>query len=1134
MATRRWARPGTPAAGRTTTSSRSTPHATFRTTAALCAAACLTWLAWPATAESAGKALSFDGVNDAATVADADVFSPPVNDLSISVWALAPASSDGLGNGGCGSSGQYVVVKGWTDVWEWGLEFDRNAKVCFSTWQLNSNTHGGVSVDRTINDGQWHHYAVTLDYKAALVLYIDGAEVARRTSFSKDMGNGPQPVYVGARTDGNRFEGRLDELRIVTRALTAAEVGAEYNAGAGRYGTADSDLAAGWHFDEGSGTTTADYSGNGRAAALTGGVAWVDGLIAPPGGDITPPMLSGLGSSSITTSSATITWATNEAATSRVEYGTTTTYETGARFSTLLVTTHSQTLTSLTAGTLYHYRVRSADAAGNESTSADATFTTTAASDTTPPTGTVTINGGAATTASTSVTLTLSATDNSGTVSQMQFSSDGTTYSAWEVYATSKAWTLFSGDGEKSVYAKFRDAAGNVSAAATDSITLSTAPPPTDELAFEELGGQVVMEAEHFDGRTPRNGKDWVVETSRDGHAGDGYVVALPNSGVNQNTGYVTGSPELTYRVRFTTPGTYEVWARGYGATDADDSVHAGLDGASPSTADRLTGFWASEWIWSRNTMDGAPASVVVPTAGLHTVHLWMREDGTLIDKLLLTTNGSLPTPSGPGPAESARVPVDGSDGDTTPPAGTITINGAAAATKTAAVTLTLSATDNSGAISQMQVSNDGTAYSAPEAYATSKSWTLSAGDGAKTVSAKFKDAAGNWSAAISDGITLDTTAPTISGVSHGTPAATSTTITWTTSEAATSQVEHGPTASYGALTPIDATLRTSHSVALSGLTAATTYYYRARSSDAAGNERLGSQGTFTTAAAPPSTTTTVTFRRGASPTTSYTQMYEAEILPTATSTTKGNADVLYLNYQSRRLAAYFDVSSIPNGATVTSALLKYYFYNGAGLNAPVGVYRLRTNWLGGAAWTTPGGDWADATGVNQGSSPYATQTVSANWSWVTWDVTSLVQQWVSGAQPNVGALLKVTTSTTAWCNAYGSARAATGDRPSLTVTYTAVGPPTVTVQVAPARRLYPGQQATITATGTGSGTGLEYQFLLDGTVLRDWAASNSATWSPTLSSLGTRTLEVRARDTNGTGSGTTTLHVIHQPLRPQ
>src|SRR5206468_10946597 len=88
---------------------------------------------------------------------------------------------------------------------------------------------------------------------------------------------------------------------------------------------------------------------------------------------------------------------------------------------------------------------------------------------------------------------------------------------------------------------------------------------------------------------------------------------------------------------------------------------------------------------------------------------------------------------------------------------------------------------------------------------------------------------------------------PVISGVTATAVAATSGTIQWTTNEASDSQVEYGLTASYGSTTTLDATPRTAHSVALSGLTDGTTYHYRVKSKDAAGNLATSADSTFTT-----------------------------------------------------------------------------------------------------------------------------------------------------------------------------------------------------------------------------------------------------------------------------------------------
>ena len=80
-----------------------------------------------------------------------------------------------------------------------------------------------------------------------------------------------------------------------------------------------------------------------------------------------------------TTTTATITWTTAVPANSQVTYGTTTSYGSSSALNSNLVTTHSVTLTSLAAGTTYHYRVLSADSTGVMVTGLDNVFTTASA-----------------------------------------------------------------------------------------------------------------------------------------------------------------------------------------------------------------------------------------------------------------------------------------------------------------------------------------------------------------------------------------------------------------------------------------------------------------------------------------------------------------------------------------------------------------------------------------------------------------------------------------------------------------------------------------------------------------------------------------------------------------------------------
>ena len=93
-----------------------------------------------------------------------------------------------------------------------------------------------------------------------------------------------------------------------------------------------------------------------------------------------------------------------------------------------------------------------------------------------PPTGSITINSGDVSTDSTSVTLTLSCSDSSS-CSQMCLSNTSVC-SSWESYSPTKAWTLTSGDGTKTVYAWFKNSVGNENTSPySDSIVLDTSVP---------------------------------------------------------------------------------------------------------------------------------------------------------------------------------------------------------------------------------------------------------------------------------------------------------------------------------------------------------------------------------------------------------------------------------------------------------------------------------------------------------------------------------------------------------------------------------------------------------------------------------------------------------------------------------
>ena len=94
--------------------------------------------------------------------------------------------------------------------------------------------------------------------------------------------------------------------------------------------------------------------------------------------------VSAVAAGSVNQNGAAISWTTDEPADSRVEYGLTASYGSSTALNSTPLTNHSMVVSGLDAGTTYHYRVVSRDAAGNVATSGDHTFSTPAPATTTP------------------------------------------------------------------------------------------------------------------------------------------------------------------------------------------------------------------------------------------------------------------------------------------------------------------------------------------------------------------------------------------------------------------------------------------------------------------------------------------------------------------------------------------------------------------------------------------------------------------------------------------------------------------------------------------------------------------------------------------------------------------------------
>lgn len=104
--------------------------------------------------------------------------------------------------------------------------------------------------------------------------------------------------------------------------------------------------------------------------------------------DETAPVISAVATSTVSSTSATVTWTTSENASTKVVYGIRTSYSssTSETDTSSRVTSHSVDLSSLIACTTYNFAVVSRDATLNASTSTNYTFMTTGCTANTTPT----------------------------------------------------------------------------------------------------------------------------------------------------------------------------------------------------------------------------------------------------------------------------------------------------------------------------------------------------------------------------------------------------------------------------------------------------------------------------------------------------------------------------------------------------------------------------------------------------------------------------------------------------------------------------------------------------------------------------------------------------------------------------
>ena len=270
------------------------------------------------------------------------------------------------------------------------------------------------------------------------------------------------------------------------------------------------------------------------------------------------------------------------------------------------------------------------------------------------------INSGAAATPVPDVTLTLTAVDYGSGVVAMRLSNDALEWEPWEPYVSTRSWTLIPGEGTRTVFAQFKDSYGNVSSTVQDSIHLGPFRPTCSITINDDAPFTKSITVS--------------VKTTAESAYGDVTDIRLSNDG-----------------------SSWDTWQ------PFDPSLH-----------------------WDIETGDGTK-TVYVQVKDVQEV-----ESQPCTDSIIL---------------------------DTEPPTGAIIINAGDAYATSFNVTLALTAEDTLSGLTDMAF-RENAGWTEWEPFANTRNWTLSSGDGDKSVGVRFRDAAGNYSVTASDLITVDTSPP--------------------------------------------------------------------------------------------------------------------------------------------------------------------------------------------------------------------------------------------------------------------------------------------------------------------------------------------------------------------------------------
>ncbi len=292
------------------------------------------------------KAADFNGSSQYLTVPASPALSVPTSKaLTIESWIrpdvlnFSHTENEGfvywLGKGNPGQGYEYA-----NRMYSYANTAGRPNRISDYQWNASGGLGSGAYFQEPVTAGQWIYVVDTIDMsKGTIAIYKNGVlkGTVPLSQYNVTPATTQSPFNVGTRNNNSYFQGAVGKVAVYNRILTSAQIAAHYS------------------------------------AMMNGG-----GSTPPP--VASAPAITNVAASAVAQNSATIGWTTDKVSASQVEYGLSTSYGSLTPQSSATSSSHSVALTGLTAGTVYHYRVKSLDSAtGLTGVSGDNTFTTSAA-----------------------------------------------------------------------------------------------------------------------------------------------------------------------------------------------------------------------------------------------------------------------------------------------------------------------------------------------------------------------------------------------------------------------------------------------------------------------------------------------------------------------------------------------------------------------------------------------------------------------------------------------------------------------------------------------------------------------------------------------------------------------------------